>query len=131
VLTAHDRTADTARIIVIAALVNIVGDLIAIGGFGAGSWAPAVATTSAGLIVAIGYLRVAGKSTGGRVRLTLAPYVAPAVAVLALVLAPDHWRAGASVAIAVIATGLTLALRSRAYGIDRELIGSLSRIWRR
>jgi O-antigen/teichoic acid export membrane protein len=125
VLTAHDRTADTAWIIVIAAAVNIVADVVAIGGLGAGSWAAAAATAGAGMIVAAGYERVAADSTGARVQVTVAPYIAPSLAVVVLVLAPEAWRVPASLGAAMIATSVTLALRSRAYGINRELVGRL------
>jgi O-antigen/teichoic acid export membrane protein len=127
VLAAHDRTADTARIIVVAALLNAVVDLTAIGVFGAGSWAPAVATVASNLVLAAGYVRVAATCTGAGARFALAAYPAPTLAVIALAVAPHASRVPTSLLTGIVAAAATLMLRARANGIDGDLIARLAR----
>jgi O-antigen/teichoic acid export membrane protein len=126
VLAAHDRTADTARIIVSAAILNAIVDLIAVGIFGAGSWAPAVATVASNLAFAAGYVRVAAACTGTQGRFSLAAYPAPMLAVIALVVAPHASRVPASLLTGIVAAVATLVLPARANGLDRELIARLA-----
>jgi O-antigen/teichoic acid export membrane protein len=133
VLGSHDRTFETARVFLAAALVNVVGDLIAVGLLGAGSWAPATATVAFALLVAAGYLRVAGECTGARVRFPFAAYVPPALAVSALVLVPEASRVVASLAVGALASIIALAVHARTLGVDAELLAKLpsTELWSR
>jgi O-antigen/teichoic acid export membrane protein len=110
VLTAYDRTADTARAMLAAALLNVIGDVVAIGVLGAGSWAPAAATVASGLLVAFAYARTTGACTGTPARLVLGAYAAPAAAVVALVLAPGSWHVWASLGAGALAAAATLII---------------------
>jgi O-antigen/teichoic acid export membrane protein len=108
VLTAYDRTADTARAMAAAALLNVVGDVIAIGVLGAGSWAAAVATVLSGLLMAAAYVRATEACTSTRQRLTLGAYAGPGAAVVALVLAPRGWHVLASLLVGALTATVTL-----------------------
>jgi O-antigen/teichoic acid export membrane protein len=127
VLTSHDRTRETARVNVVAALVNVVFDLIAVGLFGAGSWAPAVATVASGLIVAIGFALASARCTNTRLRFPVAAYAAPGLAVIALILAPPGSRVLVSLGVGIAAAAVTLRLAGGAHGVDRDLVSQLVR----
>jgi O-antigen/teichoic acid export membrane protein len=113
VLTAHDRTAASARAITLAAVFNVASDLVAVGIFKAGIWAPALATVVSNLIMAVGYARAAGVCTNERVSLVLSAYVAPALAVVALVVASPGTRIWVSFAVGLVAAGATVALKRK------------------
>jgi O-antigen/teichoic acid export membrane protein len=126
VLTAYDRTADSARAIIAAAALNVIADVIALGLFGAGSWAPAVATVTAFVLMAAGYARAVSACTDVAARLTLAAYPAPLLALGALVLAPEHWRVWAGLAVGVSAAAITLVVAWRAGVVEGDLLARLT-----
>jgi O-antigen/teichoic acid export membrane protein len=117
VLTAYDRTADSARAMVAAAALNVVADLVAIGVFGAGAWAPAAATAGCTVLMAAVYARAARACTAARTRMVLGAYAAPLAAVAALVLAPAGWRVWASLAAGGLGGAVTL-IAGRARLVD-------------
>jgi hypothetical protein len=116
-----------------AALVNVIGDVIAVGLLGAGSWAPAVATAAFALLAAAGYQRVARKCTGACVRFPLAAYAPPALAIGALVMMPPASRVGTSLAIGGGAAVVALTLHARLLGLDGGLANRLpsAAVWLR
>ena len=81
------------------------------------------------MVVAAGYGRLAADCTATSGDLIIAPYVPPSLAVLVLVVTPGAWRVPASLTVAAVTGVLTLALRSGAYGLDRELIVSFRHLW--
>jgi O-antigen/teichoic acid export membrane protein len=124
VLSAHDRTTDTTRAITAAAVLNVVGDLVAIGLLGAGPSAAAVATTAAWLLMAVGYVRAAARCTGAAARWAVAGYVAPTMAVVVLAVAPAHLRVLASLATGLVCAPLSLWLAARRGSFHPDLIGA-------
>jgi O-antigen/teichoic acid export membrane protein len=124
VLSAHDRTTDTTRAITVAAVLNVVGDFVAIGLLGAGPSAAAVATSAAGLLMAFGYVRAAARCTGATAQWALAGYVAPTLTVLVLVVTPAHVRVLASLATGLVCAPLSIWLAARQGSFHPDLIGA-------
>lgn len=127
VLVAHDRTADTARAIGAAAVLNIVGDFIAIGLLGAGPWAAALATTAAGFAWAFAYARSAARCTGTVPRYAWPAYLAPAVSVIVLAIAPVDARVIASMTAGLIAAVVAVEVARRRDLFDPRVIGLVTR----
>jgi O-antigen/teichoic acid export membrane protein len=131
VLSAHDRTTDTTRAITVAAVVNVVGDFVAIGLLGAGPSAAAVATVAASLLMAFGYVRAAARCTGATAQWALPGYLAPTLTVIVLVVAPAHLRVPASLATAFVCAPLSIWLAARQGSFHPDLIGAQVALRRR
>ncbi len=64
IMMLHERTGATAMISTVALLVNVVGDLVLVGWVGASGYGPALATTAAMALTAVGYVVVASRDLG-------------------------------------------------------------------
>jgi hypothetical protein len=96
--------------------------MIAIGLFGAGTWAPAVATAAAGLLMAFAYVRAVAACTGARARFAIPGYLPAVLVVIALAVAPAHLRVITSLATGLVSAPVSLLLAARWGAFDPALI---------
>jgi O-antigen/teichoic acid export membrane protein len=125
ILVLHERGRALGIINAIAALVNVLGDWVLIRIVGLGIAAPALATTAALLVIAIGYLHVGAQCVGAR---PLWPIVliTPAVAGVAVSLAlAGLLGAALSVAVTLAVAAVVLVGRRPFSSQDAEMIGQL------
>jgi O-antigen/teichoic acid export membrane protein len=103
ILILHERTREVGIINVVAAIVNVGGDVVLVGVADTGIVGPAIATTAAMAIILVGYARVGRSASGARGRLS--PWVlAPAAPGIAAALAIDG---PVSIPVGVACTALT------------------------
>ena len=124
VLMLHERSGATAAINLVALAINVVGDLILVGLLGAGVIGPAVASAVAMVPIAVGYLVVAGRSTGTRARIPASALLAPAVAIAATLALP--LAAAFGIAVAASVAGIALAASTGLFSAqDADLVERL------
>lgn len=66
VIVLHERTRELGRLAASAAVINVAGDVLLVGVFGAGIVGPAIATTAALAVLLVGYAGLARGCTGSR-----------------------------------------------------------------
>ncbi len=125
IVVLHERTKAVGVINAIAAVANVVGDLVLIGPVGMGSTGAAVSTLAALVIVFVGYFRVAQDCTGVTARFPIAVFVPLAIGIICGLAAPPALAVAIGVP-AVLVSGLTIQLALKLFGAqDAEMIEGL------
>lgn len=125
ILVLHERSRAMGMINLLAAAVNVVGDLLLVGVVGIGIEGPAIATVASLAVIALGYNMVAGDCIGERLRLPLA-ILAPGLCgvALSLVLGSVPAVVVGTSAVGVVTVGVLAWCRPFTAG-DAEMIAKL------
>jgi O-antigen/teichoic acid export membrane protein len=126
IVVLHERTKAVGAINVVAAVVNVVGDLVLIGPVDMGSTGAAVATLAALIVVFAGYFVVARQCTGVNARFPVGVF-APLIVGIGLALAlPSATLAVAIGVPAVLVCGITTQLALKLFQVqDSQMIEGL------
>jgi len=125
VIVLHERTAAVGAVNVLAALVNIVGDILLVGPAGLHLVGPAIATVAAIAIIVVGYVAIVRDCTSVGVALPI-PALLPLVAGFVPAIALTH-AVGLPVAIGATAVCAAIVMLS-AKPFEREDLDLISRL---
>lgn len=125
ILVLHERARAMAMVNLLAAAVNVVGDLVAVGLVGAGIEGPAIATAISLAVIAFGYVRVSGHCIGEKLRLPLAILTPGLCGVGASLVLGRLSAVALGIPAVLIVTFAVLAWRRPFTATDADLIAQL------
>jgi O-antigen/teichoic acid export membrane protein len=126
VIVLHEETAAAGRVSVLAALVNVVADLVLIGPAGMGMKGAAVATAGSIFILAAGYARIVARCTQTPLPVGKIALVAPLLVGTLATVGRVGWGSAAAAAVATAVVAAVVVFVGRVFEPrDAELLANL------